>query len=36
MAVALEQFVQQLEDSGILARDALREFLPPNAAPQEC
>ena len=34
MAVALEQFVQQLEDSGILAGDALREFLPPNAAPK--
>jgi serine/threonine protein kinase len=34
MAVALEQFVQQLEDSGILAGDTLREFLPPNAAPQ--
>ena len=34
MAVALEQFVQQLEDSGILARDTLREFLPPNAAPK--
>jgi serine/threonine protein kinase len=34
MAVALEQFVQQLEDSGILAGDTLREFLPPNAAPK--
>jgi serine/threonine protein kinase len=34
MAVALEQFVQQLEDSGILPRDTLNEFLPPNAAPQ--
>ncbi len=34
MAVALEQFVEQLEDSGILARDTLREFLPPNAAPK--
>ncbi len=34
MAVALEQFVQQLEDSGILAAETLREFLPPNAAPQ--
>ena len=34
MAVALEQFVQQLEDSEILAGDTLREFLPPNAAPK--
>ncbi len=34
MAVALEQFVQQLEDSGVLAGEALREFLPPNAAPK--
>ena len=34
MAVALEQFVEQLEDSGILARDMLKEFLPPNAAPR--
>ena len=34
MAVALEQFVQQLEDSGILAGDTLSEFLPPKAAPQ--
>jgi serine/threonine protein kinase len=34
MAVALEQFVRQLEDSGILAGDTLKEFLPPNAAPQ--
>lgn len=34
MAVALEQFVKQLLDSGILAGEALREFLPPNAAPK--
>ncbi len=34
MAVALEQFVQQLADSGILAGESLREFLPPNAAPK--
>ena len=34
MANALEQFIQQLEDSGILARDSLGEFLPPNAAPK--
>jgi serine/threonine protein kinase len=34
MAVALEQFVQQVADSGILAGDTLKEFLPPNAAPQ--
>lgn len=35
MAVALEQFVKQLEDSGVLAGDTLREFLPPRAAPKD-
>ena len=35
MAVALEQFVQQLEDSGILAGDTLQGFIPPKAAPKD-
>ena len=34
MAVPLEQFVKQLEDSGILAGDTLQDFLPPKASPQ--
>lgn len=34
MAVLLEQFVRELEDSGILASETLREFLPPKATPQ--
>jgi serine/threonine protein kinase len=32
MAVTLEQFVEQLQESGILAGDTLREFLPPSDA----
>lgn len=35
MAVPLEQFVRQLEDSGILAGDTLKSFLPPNKAPSD-
>lgn len=34
MAVPLERFVQQLEDSGIIAGDTLKDFLPPKASPQ--
>ena len=34
MAVPLEQFVKQLEDSGILAGDTLQEFLPPKSDPK--
>ena len=34
MALSLEQFAKQLEDSGILAGDTLQDFLPPRAAPQ--
>jgi serine/threonine-protein kinase len=35
MPVPLEQFVKQLEDSGILSGDMLQDFLPPKAAPQD-
>ena len=35
MAVALEQFVAQLEDSGILSGDTLKDFLPPKAEPKD-
>lgn len=35
MAVALEQFVKQLEDSGIIPADALKEFLPPHSEPKD-
>ena len=34
MAVPLEKFVQQLEDSGIVAGETLKDFLPPKASPQ--
>src|SRR5436190_17409003 len=34
MAVPLEKFVQQLEDSGIVSGDTLKNFLPPKASPQ--
>jgi serine/threonine protein kinase len=33
MSVPLEQFVRQLEDSGILAGETLKDFLPPHKAP---
>src|SRR5262249_42774050 len=33
MAVPLEKFIQQLQESGVLGSDALHEFLPPNASP---
>ena len=35
MAVALEQFVKQLEDSGILSGDTLKDFLPPKGTPKD-
>jgi serine/threonine protein kinase/Leucine-rich repeat (LRR) protein len=35
MAVPLERFVKQLEESGVLAGDALKEFLPPKAEPTD-
>lgn len=35
MAVALEQFVAQLEDSGILSGDTLKDFLPPKGEPKD-
>ena len=35
MAVTLEKFVQQLEDSGILAGDTLKDFLPPKGEPKD-
>jgi serine/threonine-protein kinase len=35
MAVPLEQFVRQLEDSGIIAGDTLQDFIPPKAAPKD-
>ncbi|MFN0054195.1 MAG: protein kinase domain-containing protein [Planctomycetales bacterium] len=33
MPVSLEQFVRQLEDSGIIAGDVLSDFLPPTSQP---
>jgi len=33
MAVALDKFVKQLEDSGIVAPGKLENFIPPKAAP---
>ena len=35
MAVLLEQFVKQLEDSGILAGDTLKSFIPPQSSPKD-
>ncbi len=35
MAVPVEQFVKQLEDSGILAGDTLKDFLPPKGTPKD-
>ncbi|MBS0203197.1 MAG: protein kinase [Planctomycetes bacterium] len=34
MAVPLERFVKQLEDSGIIAGDTLKDFLPPKCEPK--
>ena len=35
MAVALEQFVKQLADSGVIAPGKLENFIPPKAAPKD-
>ena len=35
MAVALETFVKQLEDSGIIAAGKLKDFIPPSASPKD-
>jgi hypothetical protein len=35
MPVALEQFVKQLADSGVLAPGKLENFIPPKAAPKD-
>lgn len=35
MAVPLEKFVQQLEDSGILAGETIKDFIPPKASPKD-
>lgn len=35
MPIALEQFVRQLEDSGIVAPAKIREFLPPVSEPKD-
>lgn len=35
MSVPLEQFVKQLEESGILSRENLREFVASRAAPKD-
>ncbi len=35
MPVPVEQFVKQLEDSGILAGDTLQDFIPPKASPKD-
>src|SRR5271156_3969219 len=34
MALPLEQFVKQLEDSGIIAAETLKDFIPPKANPK--
>lgn len=35
MAPALEQFIRQLEDSGVLAAETLKDFIPPRASPKD-
>jgi serine/threonine-protein kinase len=35
MSVPLEQFVKHLEDSGIIAGDTLKDFMPPQSAPKD-
>ena len=35
MAVALEEFVKALEDSGIIASETLKNFLPPQSTPKD-
>ena len=34
MPIALEQFVKQLEDSGVIAPGKLENFVPPKAQPK--
>src|SRR2546430_1682975 len=35
MAMALEQFVKQIEDSGVIAPGRLENFVPPKAHPKD-
>src|SRR5579863_9911102 len=35
MAVPLERFIKQLEESGVLAGDTLKDFLPPKGKPKD-
>jgi serine/threonine-protein kinase len=35
MAVPIEQFVKQLEDSGVLAGETIKDFLPPRSDPKD-
>ncbi len=35
MTVALEQFVKQIEDSGVVAPGKLESFVPPKAYPKD-
>lgn len=35
MTLPIEEFVKQLEDSGILAGDTIKDFLPPKASPKD-
>ena len=35
MSIPLEQFVQHLEDSGILASETIKDFVPPKASPKD-
>src|SRR5271170_3407783 len=35
MALPLEQVVKQLEDSGIIASETLKDFVPPKASPKD-
>ena len=35
MAVALDQFVKQIKDSGVIAAGKLENFVPPKAHPKD-
>ncbi|HWA99807.1 MAG TPA: protein kinase, partial [Pirellulales bacterium] len=35
MSIAIDHFVKQLEESGVLSPGKLKEFLPPNASPKD-
>ena len=35
MAVPLDRSIQQLEDSGVLVGDTIKDFVPPKASPQD-